>query len=169
LEVAFDLGGGHEEVIKIYTEDNIEGLVDVFCTKHNISNIYKPRIIEQIKTKLSDPSMQSIRLKKCSADYSSSANITEENEESKEVLFGDDSKYEENNLAEDFDDEAESKGKLLPEDFNKDFTPQRVTKPIIETKAMIERLIKYRIKKKHNDSYNVSTSRRTFTPSINKK
>jgi len=177
LEVAFDLGGGHEDVIKIYTEENIEELVDAFCAKHNINDICKPKIIEQIKTKLSDPSMQSIRLKKCSENYSSSANITEENEESKNILFEGNSEYEVNSSDEDLSNEKESKDKLLPEDFNKEYIPQRLTKskPIIENKAMIERLIKYGTKKRlkqnklRTESYYINTSQCTFTPSINKK
>lgn len=199
LEVTIDLGKGREGVFKIYSGEDVEEVVDGFCSRYSLGNAVKLKIIEQVRTKLADESMQSIRLKKSPDECSSSANITDENEDVNELSFVYDSKCMANHSEDKASNqEFESNGKQIPEDFTcstkeEKKTPSRNARErpktplpkttelhkkqmaIIETKDMIQRLIKYGAKKRvkkdrlSSKSFYVNASECTFTPSINKK
>ena len=72
--MAIELGPGREDIIKVRKGDNINALVDEFCLKHNLKSSLKPKLIEQIRSNLSE--------------QPSSADITDEENNSETVYQG---------------------------------------------------------------------------------
>ena len=204
LEVVIDLGEGEgdEDIIKVYSKDKITSLVDSFCKKHNLDETVKPKIVEQIEEKLLDTSMQSIHLRRDNSDYSS-ANITdEENEILKKMPHefdidddcqsdkaSDDKRLPENFVCgikgnEYYDETPIKKPNTILKKSNTSIKENIKTikrkssrhfNTIIETKEMIDRLLKYGVYKKtkqdklRNDSFYLNSAQFKFSPSINKK
>ena len=71
MEVSIDLGRGLTDKIRVYDEDDVDDLVTAFCSKHNISPIVKPRLVEEINTKLTAPYSDSMQSPHISSDDSS--------------------------------------------------------------------------------------------------